>query len=65
MSNKNLKLHLLCLLKACTKRLVFLGVVNIEQHNLRRQYLSNIQPKRLFEFRGMFNTQQNFGWAMI
>ena len=47
MSGKELKLQLSNIIKICTKSLTFLGMANLEGHNIRRQYLSKVLPPKL------------------
>ena len=42
-----LRLQLSNVIKICTESLIFLGEVNLEKDNLRRQYLSKILPPEL------------------
>ena len=46
-TNKELRLQLSSIIEICTESLTFLGTANLEEDNIRRQFLSTILPPKL------------------
>ena len=59
-SSKELRLQLSNVIKICAESLTFLGMTNLQEHNIRRQYLSKLLPPKLTPFSKDVSTPSEF-----